>query len=50
MQQPPLILVIEDDSATRQFIVEVCCEEGYQVLAVGDTLGVNSSSRKGIPI
>ena len=36
MQQAPLILVIEDDVPTRQFIAEVCQEEGYRVLAAGD--------------
>lgn len=36
MQQPPLILVIDDDVPTRQFIAEVCQEEGYRVHAAGD--------------
>jgi DNA-binding response OmpR family regulator len=39
MQQTPLILVIEDDVPTRQFIAEVCQEEGYQVLTAGDAIG-----------
>ena len=37
MDQLPLILIIEDDDPTREFVVEACSEEGYRVLAASDT-------------
>ncbi len=42
MHQPPIILVIEDDVMTREFIAEVCREEGYRVLTIGDTQRANA--------
>jgi CheY-like chemotaxis protein len=42
MHQSSTILVIEDDLATREFVAEVCREEGYQVVTVGDTRRANA--------